>query len=98
MGARAVASPTPSSTSGPSGSPGCSHDCGLRRGDHFAVLLENHPSYFEVVWAGMRSGLYITAVNAHLTAGRGGYIVDDCGAKVLVTSAALASWPTHWWS
>jgi len=65
------------------------HDCGLRRGDHFAVLLENHPSYFEIVWAGMRSGLYITAVNAHLTAAEAGYIVDDCGAKVLVTSAAL---------
>src|ERR1700734_1420585 len=65
------------------------HDCGLRRGDHFAVLLENHPSYFEMVWAGMRSGLYITAVNAHLTAAEAGYIVDDCGAKVLVTSAAL---------
>jgi long-chain acyl-CoA synthetase len=65
------------------------HDCGLRRGDHFAVLLENHPAYFEIVWAGMRSGLYITAVNAHLTAAEAGYIVDDCGAKVLVTSAAL---------
>ena len=65
------------------------YDCGLRRGDHFAVLLENHPAYFEIVWAGMRSGLYITAVNAHLTAAEAGYIVDDCGARVLVTSAAL---------
>jgi fatty-acyl-CoA synthase len=65
------------------------HDCGLRRGDHFAVLLENHPAYFEIVWAGMRSGLYITAVNAHLTAAEAGYIVDDCGARVLITSAAL---------
>ena len=67
------------------------YDCGLRRGDHFAVLLENHPAYFEIVWAGMRSGLYITAVNAHLTAAEAGYIVDDCGAKVLVTSAALGA-------
>jgi fatty-acyl-CoA synthase len=65
------------------------YDCGLRRGDHFAVLLENHPAYFEIVWAGMRSGLYITAVNAHLTAAEAGYIVDDCGARVLITSAAL---------
>src|ERR1700734_72987 len=65
-------------------------DCGLRRGDHFAVLLENHPAYFEIVWAGMRAGLYITAVNAHLTAAEAGYIIDDCGAKVLVTSAALS--------
>ncbi|HXA32952.1 MAG TPA: acyl-CoA synthetase, partial [Acidimicrobiales bacterium] len=35
------------------------------------------------------SGLYITAVNSHLTAAEAGYIVADCGAKVLVTSAAL---------
>ena len=67
------------------------HDCGLRRGDHFAVLLENNPAYFEIVWAGMRAGLYITAVNAHLTAAEAGYIIDDCGAKVLVTSAALGA-------
>jgi fatty-acyl-CoA synthase len=65
------------------------YDLGLRRGDHYAVLLENHPSYFEIVWAGMRSGLYITAVNSHLTAAEAGYIVADCEAKVLVTSAAL---------
>ena len=74
------------------------HDCGLRRGDHFAVLLENHPAYFEIVWAGMRAGLYITAVNAHLTAAEAGYIVDDCGAKVLVTSAALGELADAWWS
>jgi long-chain acyl-CoA synthetase len=63
---------------------------GLRRGDHYAVMMENHPSYFEVVWAGMRSGLYITAVSSHLTAAEAAYIVNDCGATVLVTSAAMA--------
>jgi len=57
------------------------HDLGLRRGDHYAVLLENHPAYFEIVWAGMRSGLYITAVNSHLTAAEAGYIVADCGRR-----------------
>ena len=64
-------------------------DLGLRRGDHYAVLMENHPSYFEVVWAGLRSGLYVTAVNGHLTADEAAYIVNDCGATVLVTSEAL---------
>ncbi|HXA32597.1 MAG TPA: AMP-binding protein, partial [Acidimicrobiales bacterium] len=65
-------------------------DLGLRRGDHYAVMMENHPVYFELVWAGMRSGLYITAVNSHLTAVEAAYIVNDCGATVLITSAALA--------
>ncbi|MFP4514187.1 MAG: AMP-binding protein, partial [Acidimicrobiales bacterium] len=63
---------------------------GLHRGDHIALLMENHPRFLEVVWAALRSGLYITAVNSHLTAEEVTYIVDDCEAQVLVTSAQLA--------
>ena len=63
---------------------------GLRPGDHVAVYLENHVIYLEVAWAALRSGLYLTSVNRYLTAEEAGYIVDDCGARVLVTSAALA--------
>jgi fatty-acyl-CoA synthase len=63
---------------------------GLRRGDHIALLTENHPRAFEVYWAALRSGLYITAVNRHLSADEVSYIVNDCGATALVVSAALA--------
>jgi long-chain acyl-CoA synthetase len=62
---------------------------GLRRGDHIALLMENHPRYLEVVWAALRSGLYVTAVNNHLTAEEVAYIVGDCEARALVTSAAM---------
>jgi long-chain acyl-CoA synthetase len=62
---------------------------GLRRGDHIAVFLENHVRYFEVAWAAFRSGLYLTTVNRYLTAPEASYIVDDCGARVLVSSRAL---------
>ena len=62
---------------------------GLRRGDHVAVFLENHLRYFEVAWAAFRSGLYLTTVNRYLTAPEAGYIVDDCGAQVLVSSRAV---------
>lgn len=65
-------------------------ELGLRRGDHYAVVMENHLSYYEVVWAGLRSGLYVTAVNSHLTPAEAAYIVDDCEAQVLVTSHAMA--------
>jgi fatty-acyl-CoA synthase len=63
---------------------------GLRPGDHVAALLENHVIYLEVAWAAMRSGLYLTSVNRYLTADEAAYIVDDCGARSLVSSAALA--------
>ena len=63
---------------------------GLRRGDHMAIFMENNLRYFEVVWAALRSGLYITTVNRYLTAEEAGYITDDCQARVLIASAKLA--------
>ncbi|KAA0233895.1 MAG: Long-chain-fatty-acid--CoA ligase [Acidimicrobiales bacterium] len=71
------------------------HERGLRRGDHLAVFLENHPRYFEVVWAGLRSGLYVTTINRHLTGDEAAYIVADCGAQALVTSVGLAQTPAE---
>ena len=62
---------------------------GLGHGDHIALLMENAPRFLEVVWAALRSGLYVTTINSHLTAEEVTYIVGDCGARVLVTSAAL---------
>ena len=50
---------------------------GLRRGDHVALFMENNVAYFDVCWAALRSGLYITAVNRYLTAEEAGYIVDN---------------------
>ncbi|MHC4109356.1 MAG: AMP-binding protein, partial [Planctomycetota bacterium] len=64
-------------------------DAGLRRGDHVALFMENHPRYFEVYWAAIRSGLYLTTVSRHLGPEEAAWIIDDCGAKLLVTSAAL---------
>ena len=62
---------------------------GLRRGDGIALLLENHPRFFEVCWAAQRAGLYYTAISTKLTAPEVEYIADDCGAQVFVTSAAF---------
>ena len=66
---------------------------GLERGDHIAVLLENHLHFMTTVWAALRSGLYVTAINWHLTTDEAAYIVENCEARVLISSphqAALA--------
>jgi acyl-CoA synthetase (AMP-forming)/AMP-acid ligase II len=68
---------------------------GLRPGDHVAVLLPNDHRTHEVVWGLQRSGLYYTVVNTHLTAEEAAYIVNDCGAKVLITSTKLADLPSQ---
>ncbi|OJY39401.1 acyl-CoA synthetase [Pseudonocardia sp. 73-21] len=71
------------------------HDAGLRPGDVVALLTENNLHAFEVYWAALRSGLYVTAVNHHLAPGEVGYIVDDSGAKALIVSAGKAELATQ---
>jgi long-chain acyl-CoA synthetase len=71
------------------------HEAGLRPGDVVALLTENNLRAFEVYWAAMRSGLYITAANHHLAAGEIAYIVADSGASALIVSAEQAESATE---
>ena len=64
---------------------------GLRRGDHIAVFMENQVAYFVVGWAAMRSGLYVTPINRYLTTEETAYILNDCGAKAIITSRGIAA-------
>jgi long-chain acyl-CoA synthetase len=65
------------------------HQLGLRTGDVIAVLSDNAPEAFEIYWAAIRSGLYITFVNWHLSADEAAYIVRDSGAQVLIASGGV---------
>ncbi|MFI9408626.1 acyl-CoA synthetase [Nocardia gamkensis] len=66
------------------------HDLGLRKGDVVALVSDNEPECFEIYWAALRSGLYVTAINWHLTPAEAAYIVDDCDAKAVIASAGVA--------
>ena len=61
---------------------------GLRRLDHYAIFLENHPRFIEVSGAGERAGLYYTCINSYLGADEVAYILANSRAKVLITSMA----------
>src|ERR1700688_1749580 len=63
---------------------------GLRPGDNIALFAENNVRYHQILWAAQRSGLYYTAVSSHLTAAEVAYIVNDCGAKIFITTRAMA--------
>lgn len=63
-------------------------DQGLRRGDHVAIFMENNSRYLETEGAADRTGLYYTLVNSYLSPEELAYIVNDCQARVLITSAA----------
>ena len=63
---------------------------GLNEGDHMALFMENQIRFMEIVWAALRSGIYITAINSFLSAPEVAYIIDDCDARLVVSSRAKA--------
>ena len=62
---------------------------GLQIGDTVAICLENHPQYFSVAWGAQRSGLCYVAISSRLTDEEVSYILEDSGAKMLISSKAL---------
>ena len=62
---------------------------GLATGDVIAILMDNSPRFFEIAWAAQRSGLYYACISSKLTSGEIDYIMKDCAAKLLVTSAGI---------
>ena len=63
---------------------------GFPPGDHVAICMENHPRSLEVLWGCDYAGLIYTATSSRLTTDELAYIVDDCGAKGFIASAAKA--------
>ena len=59
---------------------------GIRAGDHIAFFVENHPRFFDLCWGAKRAGLYYTAISSYLTAEEVAYIVNDCGARLFVST------------
>jgi long-chain acyl-CoA synthetase len=63
---------------------------GLGVGDHVALCLENHPRFLAITWGAQYAGLYYTAMSSRLTVDEAAYIVNDCEARVFITSAYKA--------
>jgi fatty-acyl-CoA synthase len=64
---------------------------GLQPGDVVAVVMDNNARYHEVCWGIRRLGLYWTPVNSHLTADEVSYILNDCGARVVIASSGISA-------
>lgn len=62
---------------------------GVAEGDTVAFLLENSIRYPELLWAAKDSGLRYVSISSHLNAADTAYVIQDCGARLLVTSHAL---------
>lgn len=63
---------------------------GLKAGDTVAFCFDNVPSFFELVWAAQRAGLFFVTVSSKLLDEEVAYILNDSGAAALVVSSALS--------
>ncbi len=59
---------------------------GLQPGDHVAICMENHDRYLEVVWGCHYAGLVYTCASSRLQSSELEYIINDCEARVFITS------------
>ena len=63
---------------------------GLVPGDRIALLMKNHPSYLEALYAAWWAGLAAVPVNARLHPEEVAYIVDHSEAAAMVVTDELA--------
>ena len=63
---------------------------GCHTGDHVTYLLENRAECAEAAWAPQRCGLHYTPLNIQLQVGELAWIINDCAARVVITSHAQA--------
>lgn len=68
---------------------------GLNDGDCVAILVENHPRFFKLVWAAQRSGLYYACISTKLNASEVAYLLADSDAKAFITSDAMIDTATE---
>lgn len=67
------------------------YELGLRFGDHVAILMENRIDFPVAVWAAQRCGLVMTPINWHLAATEAAYVINNCGARIVLASHSLLS-------
>ena len=64
-----------------------SRHSGLSRGDVMGVMMSTGPEAVAAIAAGQRSGLYCLPLGPKLTASELKYILEDSGAKLLITDS-----------
>jgi len=63
---------------------------GLQTGDHIGMMLENTHHFLEIAWAAQRSGIIFSPISTHLQCAEACYILENCEAKLFISSLALA--------
>ena len=65
-------------------------NAGIERGDRVAILCPNIPPMLEAHFGVPAAGGVLVAINTRLSSGEVAYIINHCGAKLLVVDTELA--------
>lgn len=63
---------------------------GVREGDVIALLVENHPRVYELIWGAQRTGVHYLLVPTTLVASEAAYMIANSGAVLAIISARMA--------
>ena len=64
---------------------------GLDTGDTVAILMSNRTEFLAVLLAAHQTGVRLAPLNRHLTGPEAGYILHDCGARLLIGDSAVGA-------
>ncbi|MEL7024898.1 MAG: acyl-CoA synthetase [Pseudomonadota bacterium] len=68
---------------------------GIKPQDHIAIFLENCVDFMPLIWAAQRTGLVYTPISTHLLDEEVAYILENSGARLLITSDYLKTVATE---
>jgi fatty-acyl-CoA synthase len=63
---------------------------GVGHGDRIVILMHNSIEFVEVFWAAARLGAISVPINFRLAGAEIGYLLENCGARVLIVDDAMA--------
>jgi fatty-acyl-CoA synthase len=64
---------------------------GLETGDHIGMMMENDHQFLEIVQGALRSGIIFTPISTHLQRDETQYILENCQAKLFISSKKLSA-------
>ena len=67
-----------------------SEDCGQAPGSHVAILMRNRTEVVELLLGSVFAGQWLTPINWHLSEEEIAYVVEDSGARIIVTDTHFA--------
>jgi acyl-CoA synthetase (AMP-forming)/AMP-acid ligase II len=63
---------------------------GIVAGDVVALVAENHPRLYELIWGAQRTGVHYLLIATSLTEGELSYILRDSAARLVIMSAKVS--------